>query len=102
MRVSFKSKKKGGEETILWRCTLPNCQHYLVDRMVLGKLCLCNRCNDEVFEMKHAHLARKKPHCLKCTKDIFDNFKGNKDRKEGPSITDILANLDSLIKPQEK
>jgi hypothetical protein len=89
-RVVFNSKRAG--ETIIWRCVLPNCQHYLVGEMVVGKLCVCNRCNDGVFEMKRAHLTKKKPHCLSCTKQ----YAGKKRQPTG--IAEIVNNLEALLK----
>lgn len=91
MKVVFDNRR--GTQTEIWRCTLPNCQHYLVGEMVLGKLCLCNRCDDEVFEIQRAHLSKKKPHCLECTKE----YKNHKKEKK-PAIADISANLEALLK----
>jgi hypothetical protein len=99
-KVIFKSPKKK-TETVLWRCTLPNCQHYLVGEMVLGKLCLCNKCEDETFEMKRVHLGKKKPHCFRCSKTFSDNFKGKEERASTPSAVNILDNLDKLLKMED-
>ena len=71
---------------IMWRCMLTNCRHFLVDRMVVGQLSLCNRCF-EPFEMKIFNLDQKKPHCFSCTRR----------RKEAPAV-DILANLKDILK----
>lgn len=83
-----------GKGTAIWRCTLPNCRHYLVDRMVLGQLSVCNRCDNEVFEMKIPNLDQKKPHCLKCTRP--HSTKGRKGQTKD-TIKDILGNLDDLL-----
>jgi hypothetical protein len=90
VRVTFDNPKRGGEKTFIWKCTLTNCGHYLVGEMVLGKLTLCNRCGETVFEMKEIHLKSKKPHCLICTK----RYKG----KTTPDISVIAANLEALLK----
>lgn len=94
MKVVFISRRTNNE-TVIWRCTLPNCQHYLVGEMVLGKLCVCNRCEDEVFEMERAHLSKKRPHCIACTKVYKTKNTG---RPQKPSIAAIAANLDDLLK----
>lgn len=88
-RVTFKSKRKGGKPTELWRCVLTNCQHYLVGEMVIGKLCVCNRCGD-VFEMKEVHLNQKKPHCITCTKPSA--------RAKKPDIAYIAEHLEELLR----
>ncbi len=89
MKVVFDNRRGG--QTEIWRCTLPNCQHYLVGEMVIGKLCLCNRCEEEVFEMKKAETQMKRPHCIECTKQYANN-------RAKPSVAAIAANLDELLK----
>jgi len=89
IQVVFQNRKGG--ETVIWRCTLPNCQHYLVGEMVVGKLCLCNRCNDVEFEIKQAHLTLKKPHCVECTK-------GYKRKEKKIDISEIAQNLEDLLR----
>lgn len=91
MKVVFNNRQGGTTE--IWRCILPNCQHYLVGEMVLGKLCLCNRCEENVFEMNRSHLSKKWPHCLDCTKE----YKNHKAKKK-PAIADISAHLEDLLK----
>jgi hypothetical protein len=86
--VKFNYKKPG--TATLWRCILPNCGHYVVDKLVIGRQSICNRCN-HVFEMKLSNLTQKKPHCLVCTK------KGTP-RGAEINIADIAANLDELLK----
>lgn len=92
VRTEFNSRKGG--TTILWRCALPNCKHYMVGVMVLHQLCLCNRCGNEVFEMKTAHLSLKKPHCLSCTK----RYLNRKREEQEADISVIAANLEQLLK----
>lgn len=58
-----KSNKKS--KTPIWRCMLPNCQHYLLTETVIGKDALCWRCGD-IFNIKKFHLERVKPLCSKC------------------------------------
>lgn len=91
-QVTFNNRQGG--VTVIWRCVLPNCQHYLVGPMVIGKLSICNRCNKAEFEMKGEALNHKKPHCLECTK----NYKGRKPVNKKADIAVVAANLEALLK----
>ena len=93
-KVVFRSKKKKGKETEIWRCMLTNCQHYLVGEMVIGKLSLCNRCGDP-FEMREANLQQKKPHCVSCTRPYNQSGKSKK-----PDLAYIAKNLEDLLRTE--
>jgi predicted RNA-binding Zn-ribbon protein involved in translation (DUF1610 family) len=54
------------KEYIVYRCTLPDCGHYLVPKLVEGKESLCPRCG-EVFIIEKSHLSLANPHCDNCT-----------------------------------
>jgi len=90
IRVNF---KREGTST-LWKCVRTNCGHYLVNEMVLGRQCICHRC-EEIFEMTRKNLDQKKPHCMACTKPA--NKAGKKTEGES-EITRILENLDDLLR----
>jgi hypothetical protein len=77
---------------VLWRCTMPNCRHFLVGEMVVGQLTKCNRCNIAEFQMKKAHLSYKRPHCVNCTKGY------RKAIHEDVPIATIMENLDTILK----
>lgn len=62
------------EKTILgkkgytvFRCNLPDCTHYLAAKVAEGKLCICNRCGDEMLLDKRA-MKFVKPYCVNCVK----------------------------------
>ena len=51
---------------LVYRCILPNCNHYLQPALLVGKQANCPRCS-ETYVIT-AELARlSKPHCRKCT-----------------------------------
>lgn len=56
----------GRKRTIIWRCILPNCPHYLHPEFIVGKQSICHRC-DEVFLLSKDKLARAKPLCDICS-----------------------------------
>ena len=50
----------------VYRCILPNCNHYISPALLIGKQASCPRCGVEYVIT--ADLARLvKPHCRKCT-----------------------------------
>lgn len=52
--------------TILWRCMLPGCPHYIRDEFIEGQESLCWRCDQVmVIERVTKHL---KPHHRECVK----------------------------------
>lgn len=55
----------GKNGTIVWRCVLPGCSHYLHDQFIDGKRSLCNECR-AVFIMNKDKMRRKKPKCDRC------------------------------------
>lgn len=53
------------KEYIVYRCVLPDCNHYIVPELLIGKRSLCHRCDEEfVITSDLARLA--KPHCKEC------------------------------------
>lgn len=68
--------------TVIFKCVLPGCQHYLNDRFIIGKISLCWRCN-QPFLIDKQLKELKKPHCHDCTKgrqdtttSLIDEFVG--------------------------
>lgn len=57
--------KWGKNGTIVWRCILRNCMHYLHDEFVEGKLSLCHKCGGR-FTMNKDKMRRTKPKCDNC------------------------------------
>ena len=59
--------KQQGKKYEVYRCSLPDCNHYLVPELVVGKKSVCWRCGETFILV--ADLARlAKPHCKACTK----------------------------------
>ena len=55
-----------GKVYIVYRCMLPDCNHYLKPELLIGKRANCWRCGENfVVTAEMARLA--KPHCKKCT-----------------------------------
>lgn len=52
------------KEYLVYRCTLPDCSHYLPESLVVGKKSICWRCGAEFVIRKD--LLFKKPHCEDC------------------------------------
>ena len=61
------TRVKLGKDYIVYTCNLPDCAHYIPISLVSGKLCLCNKCGEQMFMSKRA-MTLKKPHCSGCTK----------------------------------
>ena len=50
---------------VVFRCNLPDCSHYIAERLARGKKSICNRCGDEmVLDTRAMKLV--KPHCVDC------------------------------------
>lgn len=56
-------------------CTLPDC-HFKIDvGLSLGKMCICNICNNE-FQLDEYTIKLSKPHCRNCGKQKVVNQDG--------------------------
>ena len=62
----YQRGKLGNNGYIIYKCNLPTCNHYISKDLVSGKLCLCNRCGDEMIMDREA-MTLAKPHCKDCT-----------------------------------
>jgi len=51
--------------TVVFRCTLPDCSHYVYPNMYKGRNCVCWRCGS-VFVIEREHSRMAKPHCSAC------------------------------------
>lgn len=61
-----RSKLSRGTGTIVYRCVLPDCSHYILPHLLKGRKSVCWRCRPEhefVIEREHERMA--KPHCSK-------------------------------------
>jgi ssDNA-binding Zn-finger/Zn-ribbon topoisomerase 1 len=78
----YQKVKWGKNQTIIWRCTLPGCNHYLHNEMIEGKLSRCIKC-DSVFVMNKDKMLRKRPKCNEC--------------QESRQLDPALQKLDDLL-----
>lgn len=55
----------GKNNYVVFRCNLPNCNHYIAEKLALGKVTICNRCGFQMLLDKRA-MRLTKPHCVDC------------------------------------
>ena len=53
-------------KTPVYKCTLPGCPHFVYEALVVGRLSICNRCN-EIYLVTKKTIRNKKMHCEDCT-----------------------------------
>lgn len=61
----YKRVKWGDKGTLVWRCMLENCQHYLHAEMIENKQSRCWKCG-RTFVMDKDRMQRVKPKCSGC------------------------------------
>lgn len=57
--------------TVIYRCGLTNCSHFVPEPMIIGKLSHCWRC-PEIFVVTKKTLRSKKFHCPNCTRGRYN------------------------------
>ena len=82
-------KAKGKIHTPVWKCMLPNCQHYLFTEQMVGKISECWKCKNP-FEIKRIHLERVKPTCSNCRGELKKKLVSEDKKKD---IESVLENL---------
>ena len=56
--------KTNKNETVIYRCVLPGCTHYITEEFIIGRECLCWRCKEEVtFVIQGRMKYRTRPYC---------------------------------------
>jgi hypothetical protein len=70
------------KDRIKYKCNLPGCPHYLEPELAVGRIALCNSCNEE-FVMNKESIRLAKPHCDNCGK-------GSKKKDKINTIASIL------------
>ena len=94
----YEKVKWGAKQTVIWKCMLPDCSHYLHVEFIMGKLCRCFKCG-RTFEMTTAKLLRKRPKCDDCQHKSGQGVKGKREDKvsipdlSNIDINDLLENL---------
>lgn len=79
--------KWGKNETIVWRCVLPECTHYVQDKFIFGKNTVCWNCG-ATCSMDALRCTRARPTCNNCI---------NKKRKIKEEETTPLDDLNALL-----
>lgn len=87
----------GKNGTVIWKCQLKDCSHYLHVEFIIGKSCRCYKCG-ETFTMTTPKLLRKKPKCDACQHLSGQGPKKGEERVKKPSIPDLSeVNIDELL-----
>ena len=90
-RIVWGSKDK---PSIIYKCTIPGCTHYLHKVLAEGAISLCNRCKHEEIVITKYMISKNivKIHCDKCTRPTW-----NSKEKTGPSVGDIQSKLGKIL-----
>ena len=74
----------GKNDTVIYRCVLPNCPHFLNPTLVPGRISLCwGTCNGEVMITKEDIVeGRRHPMCDRCREE-------RRERRESLALTDV-------------
>ena len=59
-------KVKISDKWTVFKCQLSGCTHFIQDKLVVGRECICNHCN-KPFTMTRHTATLKFPHCRACT-----------------------------------
>lgn len=74
-----------GKNYIVFKCSLPDCPHYIRYELAEGKICICNRCNKQMLLTRES-MKLKKPHCTDCVQ-----------RKKGDTINAVRSVLADIL-----
>lgn len=93
--IRWKGFKPGPE--IIYHCALSDCTHYLPKRQIIGKVSLCNGCEDEII-LTYQHLRVRKPTCDKCKRVKIKVMGKDITEAEVKSQAAIDMTVDKLLK----
>lgn len=79
----YKDKLIKGER--VFKCSDPDCSHYRVRSLVIGKNSLCPKCKKNIFVLTWQALQRAEPMCLDCS--------NTKEAKQYRKVKEVAANL---------
>lgn len=89
-----RTKLSPSTDTVIYRCVLPDCSHYILPHLLKGKKSICWRCRPEhefVIEREHQNMA--KPHCSHSINRIGSK---NKVAISDVEVEDLLNSLDTF------
>lgn len=78
--------KWGKNQTLVFRCMLAGCPHYIHKEMALARVSLCHKC-DRPFIMNKYSIERKYPKCESCVRTL---------KQQDPVFDDLDALLGGL------
>lgn len=82
----------GKNNYVVFRCTLPYCQHYIREALAAGKACICNRCGNEMH-LDSKSMKLRFPHCHTCTAPRQTKYKQRKELQD--ALADLAARIGS-------
>ena len=62
-----KGKLSASTGTVIYKCVLPGCSHYILPTLLKHRESICHRC-DKPFIILREHERMAKPHCSNCIK----------------------------------
>lgn len=69
MKHIHKYERKKFGASIIYKCMLKGCPHYIQKELVEGRTCICSRCNSPFsITKKTLRNCPAKPHCENCYK----------------------------------
>jgi hypothetical protein len=83
----------GKNNYTVFRCTLPQCSHYIRQELAGGKECICNRCKN-VMHLDSKSMKLRFPHCHTCTSPKQTKYKQRKELHE--ALSDLAAKLGDM------
>lgn len=87
-RVKF---KKSG--TVIYRCGLDGCPHFIYEPMIIGKISTCWRCKAE-FTVTRKSLRAKKLHCEDCTRPDPKEGKKSISEEIGKEVDQLFLGIE--------
>ena len=62
-----------GKNSVMYRCMLPGCSHYVRDIFIVGRIAKCPYCGED-FVITSELARRKRVHCENCTNKKDDKL----------------------------
>jgi hypothetical protein len=81
----YEKVKWGANKTIIWKCCLADCSHYLHVEFILGKKSICFKCGNP-FLMTYSKLLRNRPKCDDC-----QSLSGQGPKKRRDPVQQVLV-----------
>jgi hypothetical protein len=94
--VRWKGYKESPNKEITYHCAMPDCTHYMPIRLIIGKLSLCNQCEDEMV-LNREMLRVRKPKCKKC-RMVRIKVMGNEKPTDLKTERAVDETVDKLLK----